>query len=56
MKGCTVYSSQNQECRRLRKWEWKCLFKLLTVRSYVQIYQRKQFTSPSSFPFNSAIK
>lgn len=57
MKGCTVYSSQNQECSRLRKWEGESIFKVLTVtRSYIQIYPRRQFSSPSAFPFNSAVK
>lgn len=54
MKGWTVYLNQNWECSRLRKWEGESTFKALTVsKSWVQIYRRKQFCSPSAFPFNS---
>lgn len=50
MKGCTVYSSQNQECSRLRKWEGESIFKVLTVtRSYVQIYPRNSLVLPQLF-------
>lgn len=45
-----IHSSQNQEWSRLRKWERKSTFEVLTLtRNCIQIYLRKQFFASFSF-------
>lgn len=57
LRDCVIHSSKKQEWSRLRKWEGKITFKVLTLtRNYIQIYLRKQFSSLPAFPFNSVVK
>lgn len=57
LRDPVIHPSQNQEWNRLRKWEGKSTFKVVTLTSnYIQISLRKQFSSLPAFPFISAVE